>query len=113
MTGSRYDQIPGKDYGHCMDCDTTFANRAEMYEHLSATVVPNDKSHGGRVTNPTRAERIQQELSLLADNALSRYLDNIDELTRHGVTEEEITEALKSVDIDVSYGWADYLQENE
>lgn len=116
MIGERYDQIPGEDYGHCLDCEETFATRGEMHEHLSATaaVAPlGVGSHRGRTTNPTRAERIRNRLGHLAEDALSRFLEDIDRVTRDGVTEEEITEALKFVDIDVSDGWADYLQENE
>jgi len=101
---SRYDQIPDKPYAACEGCDTNFPAPADMKAHFKETMT-GGKSHRARITNPTRAERIVNELDNLAEDALYEFVNKAQDLIEEGVTEEEITEAMRSVTADFADFW--------
>ena len=72
---SMYDQEIGKDYASCSDCTATFPTREEMKAHFRETSPNGRRSHSARITNPTREERIESEISNLADDALSALVE--------------------------------------
>lgn len=78
-----------------------------MSAHLHDTYeAGKNKSHRGRTTNSTRAERIENELERLAEDALSDFVENAWRLVdRDGVTEDEITAAVRSVVADFDDAW--------
>ncbi|MCU1441114.1 MAG: hypothetical protein JWP85_2111 [Rhodoglobus sp.] len=104
---SRFDPDPDKPYGNCMDCEEVFADRADMSAHLSETYKAG-KSHRGRGTNPTRAERIERELDQIAEDVLYDFVSRTEDLVdRDEVTEEEITEAVGRVTADFADAWSE------
>lgn len=104
---SRFDPDTDKPYAICEGCESVLPTREEMSAHLSETF-SNGKSHRAQITNPTRPERIERELRQLADNALGEFVDEAWDLTeREGITEEEITEAVRFVVADFDDAWAD------
>lgn len=102
---SRFDPDAGKDYAACKNCAETFPTRVEMSEHLHSTFT-NGRSHSASIKNQTRAERIKNELDDLMQDALYEFMDSAGKLVDdEGVTEEEISEAMRSVDVDLVSAW--------
>jgi len=103
---SRFDPDPDKPYGSCETCGEAVADRPAMSAHFAATRATSGRSHTVRVTNRTRTERIEDALEELAESALYDFTESTSWLTNDGVTEEEITEAVRSVTADFADAWA-------
>lgn len=104
---SRFDQNPDEPYAVCEDCGESLADRAAMSAHFAATRPAGlGSSHRVRITNMERSERIERQLDSLAEDAVSEFVDKAFDLITDGVTEEEITAAVRSVTADFADGWA-------
>lgn len=98
---SIYDPEPGKPYGSCINCGAEIGTRDDMTAHFDATRT-NGRTHSVRVTNPTRAERIESALQDYAEEAAAEFADNVTTLLdADDVTEEEVTEAMRTVYINL------------
>jgi hypothetical protein len=103
---SRFDPDPTKPYASCIDCDKTFLVRTEMTGHLAETRVGFSESHRAMVTNPTRMERITMGLNERAEEAASEFVYGVGSLiTTGGVTLDEISEAMRRVEVNFSDAW--------
>ena len=100
MTTSRFDAKEAAPYGTCVDCNMELATESLAREHMDSTFEQahaegGSSGHSARVTNPTRAHRIGNEIELLIDDAVREVSDKLDELVEDGhVTREEATTAL-------------------
>ena len=114
MKSEHFDQVEGSNYGNCLGCETTFATQELMYKHLSDTYDKSKNSgHRARVTNPTRAERIEQQACAIVEEAIDKMLDEIDQLVLdEAITEEEAKEALRTQTVDLSQEYSDYIEAN-
>jgi len=88
----------------CSTCNIEIADRDAMRAHFAETMIGNH-SHSVRITNPTRHERIVNELDRLAEDALHQFVEEAWEMADDGVTDEEITEAMRMVDGDFEDAW--------
>ena len=97
---SRFDPIPDQPYGECSDCGISLATQADAREHMSATMpaaIGVGSSHGVRVTNAPREDRIRRAVSFAVDDAITEAMDDIHRIVeRDGATPEELTAALGS-----------------
>lgn len=92
-------------YGVCA-CGVTVPNREALSEHWKLT--GGGAGHSTKITNPTRAQRIENELEDLAQSALSDFVNEAEQLLdEEEVTEEEITEALRMIVADPARAWAE------
>lgn len=107
----RYDPEPGKPYAVCTTCGEVHRTREDMNaHHRDTTPAEGGQSHTARITNQSREERIKAAVETLADDAMSDLLDEIYGLVNQdGVTEDEVSEAVKHVWMDLSDAWKDYL----
>lgn len=111
---SRFDPKPDEPYGTCK-CGETVATRDAMSAHFKAVADANGGRAGGsahsvRITNQTREERIESELENIVESAVRDIMDELDRLIDKGdITEDEATEATKSVDIDLFDQWKEYV----
>lgn len=106
---SLYDPEPGKPYGTCTTCGIVIQTDEHCSDHLTATMPVNGGgSHSVRITNPTRAERIESAIQDYADEAAAEFADNVSTLLdADNVTEEEVTEAMRTVYIDLDQALKD------
>lgn len=104
---SRFEPDANKPYATCEDCGETFPEREQMSAHLTATSneSKSGRSHGARITNRSRAERIKSELDDFAESALYDFVNSALDLTDEGVSEEEISAAVRSVVADFADAW--------
>lgn len=116
MTYNPLDRNPESPYAHCNDCELVAQTPEDSSAHLNATFESGGKgrSHQMRVTNPTRKERLCQQIDSEIEDALAELVDELFTLhERYGATEEEITEALRFTSLDLAEAWADALAEEQ
>ena len=101
---SRFNQEPDKDYAACKDCDETFPTQVEMSAHFKATM-SGGSSHTASIKNQTRAERIARAVQQCADDAAYEFVNDAEKLLDEGVTEEEMSAAVRDVYIDFVDAW--------
>lgn len=106
---ARFDPMPDKPHGVCVDCGIEIADSGVMSAHFAETRVNGGgRSHTIRNTNPTRARRIENALEDIAESALYEFVEEASRLIDDGdATEAEITEALRTLHADFSDAWAD------
>jgi len=104
---SRFDPDPDRPYATCTQCPEVMQDETAMRAHFKATM-QGGRSHRVSITNPTRTERIEQELDRIADDALYEFTNGLDELILSGdVTEAEIDAAVITVTRDFADAWKD------
>lgn len=94
---SKFDPTPGQPYGECSDCGISLETQADAREHMSATApgVGLGSSHGVRVTNAPREDRIRRAVSYAVDDAITEAMEDIHRIVeRDGATPDELTAAL-------------------
>lgn len=108
---SRFDPEPDKPYGNCSDCGVVLATREDMRAHFRETTPEGGgSSHSVRITNMTRAERIEHEVETELQSAMYDFTEELGRLGDAGdATEDEVTEAVKTAYIDVADEWKRYL----
>jgi hypothetical protein len=102
---NRYDPDPTKPYGTCETCGEKLADKDAVHAHFAATRSDSTPSHRVQITNPTRLERIERELDYAVESALNDFTEEAYRLLDDGVTEEEITEAMRMVHGDFGNAW--------
>lgn len=113
---SKFDPIPGEDYGTCSTCGISVTTQADANSHMSETFEEakakgGSKGHGIRVTNPSRESRIEKEVRWLVEEALNRAMEEADDLVERGhASADEIREAFGWYS-DFSDAWDEYLKE--
>lgn len=124
---SRFDPKPGIPYAQCSDCGFIAASKAEISEHAAATMTETgatagitSRSHGYRVTNPSREEALQREVNREAGDAIesaaSEFVESVYRLhMRDGVPLAELTAAVTKVweSVDFTEAWAEYIEDDE
>lgn len=105
-TTSRFDALLGDPYGTCQTCDQSFETKQEADDHLTQT-----EDHSVTVSNPPRARRIANHISVLVDEAVQEACDRLASLVNAGdITENEADEALRLWS-DFADGWANSKDE--
>lgn len=119
---TRFNPREGEPYGRCVECEgVTFETPELASAHMNETFearTTGRQGHRVRITNPTRARRIESYIESIVDNAIAEAIDRISDLT-HGsriraadATEAEITEALSHSSDEFGEAWAEYMAEN-
>lgn len=101
-----YEPDPTKPYGSCSTCGKEVTDRDAMLAHFGETR-QGGQSHRVRVTNPTRIERIGNELDRLVEDALDDFIREANRLL-DDVSKEEITEAMQNVHGDFTAAWENH-----
>jgi len=114
MTTPRFNQDPGADYGKCNTCGIALPTEQDASDHREATleaskVAGGSKSHSTRTTNPSREDRIENNIGSLIEGAIQDVLSSIDDLiAADHITEEEAVAALKLQHVDFLDEWKEY-----
>lgn len=104
---SAFDSEPGTPFAVCIDCGVEFVDRPAMSAHLNDTFTAGE-SHKAQIKNLTRPERIQRKIRSIADDALFELVDELLDLSDgNDVTEDEISEAIRFIDLDLASAWAE------
>lgn len=92
----KFDPVEGEPYGRCLDCGEACVTKDAASEHMSQTRPESGgSSHRISVTNPDRAQRIQNEIDDEVETAVEDAIDVLRRLVESGdATPEEISEAL-------------------
>lgn len=115
----RFDPRPGEPYARCSDCDFVAQSKEDMSVHTSETMKPTGdstgvtaRSHGYRITNPSREDAIRTTVLMEESDALNSAADEFVESIyalheRHGASLRELTEAVKLTEF--ASAWAEYI----
>lgn len=111
---SRLDPEPGKPYAQCKDCEVVAETQADARQHMSETQgSKGNRSHGMRITNATRPERIESAIRSDVDIVIADAMDDLDRYVQRGeMTDEEIKEALRWYP-DFADAWDEYVEEGD
>lgn len=100
MPSTRFDPDEGKPYGKCLTCGIDLATDADAKAHRTETAeaahaAGKNGGHGTRTLNAPRAERIENEVDSLVQDAYESFVEELQKLVngRH-ITEAEATTAV-------------------
>lgn len=92
---NRFDPRPDEAYGRCLICDLELPTELVANEHMSETLEAaktdaqgNARGHRVRVSNPTRAQRIEMEVSRIVDSAIDDAMNELDRLSGDATSKE-------------------------
>lgn len=118
---TRFEPLAGKPYGQCINCDQLFYTpevaSLHMHETFEARGAGSSGGHRIRVTNLTRAQRVEDAVGQIVQDAIDEAISSISNLTmpRRGgladATESEITEALDHCYDGFAEAWDEYINE--
>lgn len=93
MAMNRFDADEDAPYATCATCDEKLSAKADARTHLDATLGQSSgRSHRIRITNPTRAERIEHEIERLVADATDAFVSDLQQLVdERSITPEEAT----------------------
>lgn len=103
-----------KPYGTCKTCGADIADYEAMQKHFSETLGgPERGSHTIQVVNPTRQERIEQNIDRIVNDSVMEALDKIDREVGEdrSITLEEATTALRHHDTFLEMWDEEYVPE--
>lgn len=100
---NEFDPEPGKPYAICRTCKVELAEREDGEKHMTDTD-KGDGSHVIAIKNPTRKQRIQNEITRLAEDAVYEFVDLVYTMM-DDATEEELSEAIANITVDFNDVW--------